>query len=246
MIRLITFRDFSFQYVSLFLKNHLFRRGLFTPSESWLKSEKDRRSSKNKRQTSKKFFVFASAFVRCEWAFKGSIFVVWLFTTDNCYLSSGHAAWISYHLKVNKQWVLKWLLTATIFIRSNQRQIRQTHVKRWIYDVFILTSNQYGRPQTKLRKGNVFTSVCQEFCPGGADTRLGQTRQTPPPRQAGTSLLAGRCPLAGRHPPGRHTPGRQTHTPPADGYCSGRYASYWNAFLLLMQGRGAASTDITT
>ena len=33
-------------------------------------------------------------------------------------------------------------------------------------------------------------------------------------------------PLPGRHPPvGRHTP-------PADGYRSGRYASYWNTFLL--------------
>ena len=39
--------------------------------------------------------------------------------------------------------------------------------------------------------------------------------------------------------PGRHPPGRQPradtplgrHPPPADGYCSGRYASYWNAFL---------------
>ena len=29
----------------------------------------------------------------------------------------------------------------------------------------------------------------------------------------------------GRHPPGRHPPS------PADGHCSGRYASYWNAFL---------------
>ena len=26
---------------------------------------------------------------------------------------------------------------------------------------------------------------------------------------------------------------RQTPPPPADGYCCGRYASYWNAFLLL-------------
>ena len=25
----------------------------------------------------------------------------------------------------------------------------------------------FYRPQTKLRKGNVFTSVCQEFCPRG-------------------------------------------------------------------------------
>ena len=28
----------------------------------------------------------------------------------------------------------------------------------------------------------------------------------------------------------RHTPGPGVH-PPADGYCCGRYASYWNAFL---------------
>ena len=27
---------------------------------------------------------------------------------------------------------------------------------------------------------------------------------------------------------------RQTPPPPADGYCCGRYASYWNAFLLLI------------
>ena len=31
--------------------------------------------------------------------------------------------------------------------------------------------------------------------------------------------------LFGRHPPDRYPP------PRADGYCSGRYASYWNAFL---------------
>ena len=35
---------------------------------------------------------------------------------------------------------------------------------------------------------------------------------------------------------GRHTPPRQTPTPPiSDGHCSGRYASYWNAFLLILQ-----------
>ena len=33
-------------------------------------------------------------------------------------------------------------------------------------------------------------------------------------------------------PPGQTTPGQ---TPPADGYCSGRYESYWNAFLLKLQ-----------
>ena len=50
------------------------------------------------------------------------------------------------------------------------------------------------RPQTNLRKGNVFTPVCDSVHRGGV------------------------------HPPGRHRP-------PPDGHCSGRYASYWNAFL---------------
>ena len=64
----------------------------------------------------------------------------------------------------------------------------------------------YYRPQTKLRKGNVFTPVCQSFCSGGVSG----------PVHAGI-----------RHPTGRHPP-------PKDGYCCGRYASYWNAFLLII------------
>ena len=57
------------------------------------------------------------------------------------------------------------------------------------------------------------------------DTPPGQTPPTPgrhhPLPLADTPL--GRPPQA--DPPGRHPP------PGADGYCSGRYASYWNAFL---------------
>ena len=39
--------------------------------------------------------------------------------------------------------------------------------------------------------------------------------------------------LLGRHLPplGKHPPGHKPHPPPRDGHCSGRYASYWNAFL---------------
>ena len=37
----------------------------------------------------------------------------------------------------------------------------------------------FYHPQTKLRKGNVFTSVCQEFCPQGG-VHLSPTRQTSP------------------------------------------------------------------
>ena len=39
-------------------------------------------------------------------------------------------------------------------------------------------------------------------------------------------LPLGADPHGSRHPPG-------ADTPPADGYCCGRYASYWNAFLFI-------------
>ena len=70
--------------------------------------------------------------------------------------------------------------------------------------------------QTKLRKGNVFTPVCQSFCSqvGVCPSACWDTHTHP-----------------SRHPPGQTPPG-QTH-PPTDGYFCGRYASYWNAFFLV-------------
>ena len=78
----------------------------------------------------------------------------------------------------------------------------------------------FYRPKLLLRKGNVCTSVCQEFCPQdgggcipaytGADTPLPLGRHwdtDPPPLSA--------C----------------WDTPPPGSHCSGRYTSYWNAFL---------------
>ena len=83
--------------------------------------------------------------------------------------------------------------------------------------VSVQTLNNRKFPISSLpsaNEGNVFTSVCQEFCPRGGGV---SARHIP----------LGRHPLAGRHPAG------QADTPsPADGYCSGWYASYWNAFLL--------------
>ena len=79
------------------------------------------------------------------------------------------------------------------------------------------------RPQQKLRKGYVFTPVCQSFCSHGGVHPLG--RHLP---QADTPL--GRHPL-GRHPPwqiplgrhspwqillGRHPPTLGRHPPQAD------------------------------
>ena len=92
----------------------------------------------------------------------------------------------------------------------------------------------------KLRQGNIFTSVCKEFCPGGG-VCLSVCWDTPPGRHPPTR----QTPRLDRHPPMQtppdQTPPSQTppraDTPPgqtpssANGYCSRRYASYWNAFL---------------
>ena len=87
--------------------------------------------------------------------------------------------------------------------------------------------------QMKLRKGNVFTPVCQSSCSqlrGVSQHALGShpladTPRAPPP--------LGRPPCGQTQTPplGRHTPPGQTPLPPA-GHDTGRYASYWNAFLL--------------
>ena len=66
------------------------------------------------------------------------------------------------------------------------------HSASFIYNVCRIFFINY-RPQTKLRKGNVFTSVCKEFCPKkgvcipagtGADTPSANTPRQTPPRQA--------------------------------------------------------------
>ena len=87
--------------------------------------------------------------------------------------------------------------------------------------------NIYYRPQTKLRKGNVFTPICQSLCSHGGiclsacwDTHL----RTDP--WADTSPWA--------------------DIPWADGHCSGQYASYWNAFLFkIVFSKSCRETDNT-
>ena len=91
------------------------------------------------------------------------------------------------------------------------------------YVYFGSTNGKLLPSATKLRQGNVITPACHSVHRGGIylsawDAPLANT---PPPS---------------RHPrdPGRHTPRADT-PPPADGNCSGRYASYWNAFLFGLQ-----------
>ena len=89
------------------------------------------------------------------------------------------------------------------------------------------------RPQRSC-EGYVFTPVCLStgglpqcmlgYHPPGAGTPLGLDPPGIPPSRS-------RHPPGTRHPPPGTRPPRTRH-PPADGYGCGRYASYWNAFLL--------------
>ena len=54
----------------------------------------------------------------------------------------------------------------------------------------------------------------------------------------GREGMSGRPPGQTPHPPG------QTPPPQADGYCSGRYASYWNVFLLLFKVHNAHEKQV--
>ena len=94
-------------------------------------------------------------------------------------------------------------------------------------DLCIITAQKRS-----LGQGSIFTSVCQEFCSQGREY-LGRYTplpgRYPPPPHTGTRYT----PRAG-NPRTRHTPRDQVH-PPDTGEIratSGRYASYWNAFLL--------------
>ena len=77
------------------------------------------------------------------------------------------------------------------------------------------TRMRYVISISALRKGNVFTSVCQEFCPLG-----GAVCMATGVHGRGVCMAEG-CVWQGGVGSRRY------------GHCSGQYASYWNAFLFL-------------
>ena len=72
----------------------------------------------------------------------------------------------------------------------------------------------FYRPQTKFRETIFFSQACIKNSVHGGGDCLPQ-------------CMLGYA-LPGRHYPGRNPPGRH---PPPDSHCSGRYVSYWNAWL---------------
>ena len=110
----------------------------------------------------------------------------------------------------------------------------------------------YYRPQRSCGQGYVFTRVCDSVHRGGVSPgrHLPPRDQadTPPLDQADTPPRPGRPPGPGRPPQTRQTPPDQAdppgpgRPPPREEDCSirsmsGRYASYWNAFLFDMYFR---------
>ena len=112
---------------------------------------------------------------------------------------------------------------------------------------YLLSSIFFTARKRSLGQGNIFSSASQEFCSrGGYLGRYPQAGTPPrqvPPRQVhplGRSTHLGRYTPCSGTPPrqvqplGRYPPGRY---PPRSSTCweirptSGRYASYWNAFL---------------
>ena len=80
-------------------------------------------------------------------------------------------------------------------------------------------SNPFLPPATKLGQGYIFTGVCDSVH-GRGGSALG-----------GGTWSRGFCSW-GVPGPGGLLWGVPGGDPPQDGYCCGRYASYWNAFLL--------------
>ena len=96
------------------------------------------------------------------------------------------------------------------------------------------------QPATKLGEGNIFRSVCQEFCSQGvfSPTLRGEDEGS---GEGGLQVHTygggwGSGPGGSPGPdPGGSIPEcteADSPPPPADGYCCGRYPPYWDAFLL--------------
>ena len=108
--------------------------------------------------------------------------------------------------------------TVRILLKCILVTVRNEVAKVMFLHLFVCP--QGGLPQCMLG----YQPSPREQTPPGADT---------PPRADTPPGADTPPPWGSRHPPSVDTPREQAPTPPADGYCCGRYASYWNAFLFI-------------
>ena len=127
-------------------------------------------------------------------------------------------------------------------MRTCIRTLLQDGAIQTISTVCINNSSRNFSPSATVAAERLCFYNCLSFCPqeGVWQTPPGQThprsRHPPlgrynPPGQthpSGQTPPGQTHPLLGRHPPGQTPPFR-------DGHWSGRYASYWNAFLSVVQ-----------
>ena len=95
----------------------------------------------------------------------------------------------------------------------------------------IISWDIFTARKRSLGQGNIFRSVCQEFCPQGRVCLSACWDTIPLPPGAGTPPPGAGTPLS-RHPPDQASPPSRAYWEIQS--TSGRYASYWNAILLTM------------
>ena len=108
---------------------------------------------------------------------------------------------------------------------------RSLSFESWLqWQLFVMkTMSACYRPQRSF-EGYVFTPVCQSFCSqeGGCLLHCMLGYNNAPDQKADTPRPKSRPPRTKNQ---TSDPRTKSRYPPADGYCCGRYASYWNAFL---------------
>ena len=142
---------------------------------------------------------------------------LWLFPIFLHKLTKYGAVWIGHELVTTRypSWRSYSQYCAVSMICSVQQYNRARQINKFIF----------LPAATKLGQGNIFTSVCQEFCPQGGgclpQCMLGytppQTRQTPreqtPPSQTRQTIP---LPPTRQTPRTRQTPPDQADTPPPE------------------------------
>ena len=192
----------------------------------------------------------------------GNQYIVSVFKTPEKVWGIPPKYWKSPKISLDKKKKYLWKFAKVMFSQVSclsrgegrawqERRPLQRAVRILLECILVITARKRS-----LGQGNIFSSVCQEFCTqwgGGSQHALQVVSQhalqvvsqqawgVSRPSSRGEVEESGQGGSPGPHPRGISRPtwgGVSQHalrqTPPVDGYPRGRYASYWNAFLLIM------------
>ena len=165
-----------------------------------------------------------------------------------------------FRLKINVALVMGTIIGVEIvniylFARSGSKDVKTIGTNPHTHALEVMGHRtKYLPPAMKLQQGNVFTSLCQKFCPrwGGRGVVCLRMHHRPHDQGVGSMSRGGLCPgglcpgglcpgvsIQGDLCPGSLCPGGSLLERPPDRdspstAMSGQYASYWNAFLSCM------------